>query len=172
MNWTRCARMREPAGQNCRCTRGAVSTSRRCCGRTAIHEPGVDARHAGRDQRLLRQAGAQHRPPDRAGRDANAAGHARKTERDEFWNELLVIWCDIGGKSQRHGGGEIPDRCVEAGDGAGATITTVVQWLGRRQNKTARPKSVSRESAAAPPPTQPALPARRKYLYKRASFFA
>ena len=39
--------------------------------------------------------------------------NARKPERDEFWTQLLAIWCDIGGKP--HGwGGELSDRCVRA----------------------------------------------------------
>ena len=58
--------------------------------------PGVDADMLDCDQRLLQEAAAQLRPPDRAGRIAG--DNARKPARDQCWNELLAIWCELGGK--------------------------------------------------------------------------
>jgi hypothetical protein len=58
--------------------------------------------------------------------------NARKTERDEFWTTLLVLWCDIGG--QPHG--LAAARFLIAASkpvGADATIKTVSQWLQRRK---------------------------------------
>jgi hypothetical protein len=56
--------------------------------------------------------------------------NARKTERDEFWTTLLVLWCDIGGKPH----GSAAARFLIAASkpvGADTTIDTVLQWLKR-----------------------------------------
>jgi len=58
--------------------------------------------------------------------------NARKTERDEFWTSLLVLWCDIGGKPH----GLAAARFLIAASkpvGADASINTVLQWLERRK---------------------------------------
>jgi hypothetical protein len=58
--------------------------------------------------------------------------NARKTERDEFWTTLLVLWCDIGGKPH---GLAAAHFLIAASKpvGADATIKTVLQWLERRK---------------------------------------
>jgi hypothetical protein len=64
---------------------------------------------------------------------------ARKTGRNQFWNALLAIWCELGGKPN----GVAAARFVIAASeplGAGDSIETVVKWLDR-QRKT--PKSVT-----------------------------
>jgi hypothetical protein len=58
--------------------------------------------------------------------------NARKTERDEFWTTLMVLWCDIGGKP--HGLAAARFRIAASKPvGADATIDTVLQWLKRRK---------------------------------------
>jgi hypothetical protein len=64
--------------------------------------------------------------------------NARKIARDGCWNELLAIWCELGGKATGKAtasflivaskpvmGSAVPD------------IASVMRWLERRQNKTA-----------------------------------
>ena len=75
--------------------------------------------------RLIEQAGSR--------RD-----NARKTARDQFWNELLAIWCELGGKPTGSGGGALPDRCVEAGDGAAQSRHRVGRAVARRRQSKAR----------------------------------
>lgn len=61
---------------------------------------------------------------------------ARKTDRNQFWNALLAIWCELGGKPR----GVAAARFVIAASepvGAGDSIETVVKWLDR-QSKTAK----------------------------------
>jgi hypothetical protein len=58
--------------------------------------------------------------------------NARKTERDQFWTDLLLLWCDIGGKPH----GLAAARFLIAASkpvGADASINTVLQWLERRK---------------------------------------
>jgi hypothetical protein len=68
---------------------------------------------------------------------------ARKPERDVFWTDLLLLWCDIGGKP--HGlaaarfliAASKPTVSADASIktkkpvGAGASIKTVLRWLDR-----------------------------------------
>ena len=65
--------------------------------------------------------------------------NARKTDRDNCWNKLLEIWCDLGGKPS----GAATARFLRAASkpvmgSAIPTFTSVVQWLNRRQNETVR----------------------------------
>jgi hypothetical protein len=67
-------------------------------------------------------------------------GNARKTDRNSFWNQLLAIWRDLGGKERGVAAAHflmvasLPMRA-----GAVPTFASVVQWLERRQKKTAKP---------------------------------
>jgi hypothetical protein len=63
--------------------------------------------------------------------------NARKTERDEFWTSLLVLWCDIGGKPH----GLAAARFLIAASkpvGADASINTVLRWLERRKESVSK----------------------------------
>ena len=63
--------------------------------------------------------------------------NARKTERDEFWTTLLVLWCDIGGKLH----GSAAARFLIAASkpvGADASINTVLRWLKRRKESVSK----------------------------------
>ena len=63
--------------------------------------------------------------------------NARKTERDEFWTSLLVLWCDIGGKPH----GVAAARFLIAASkpvGAGASVKTVLRWLVRRKESVSK----------------------------------
>ena len=63
--------------------------------------------------------------------------NARKTERDQFWTTLLVLWCDIGG--QPHG--LAAARFLIAASkpvGADASINTVLRWLERRKESVSK----------------------------------
>ena len=63
--------------------------------------------------------------------------NARKTERDEFWTGLLVIWCYIGGKPH----GSAAARFLIAASkpvGADASINTVLRWLKRRKESVSK----------------------------------
>jgi hypothetical protein len=63
--------------------------------------------------------------------------NARKTERDEFWTDLLVFWCNIGGKPH----GLAAARFLIAASkpvGADASIKTVLQWLQRRKESVSK----------------------------------
>jgi hypothetical protein len=64
--------------------------------------------------------------------------NARKTERDEFWTSLLVLWCEIGGKPH----GVAAARFLIAASkpvGADESIKTVLQWLQRRKETVTKP---------------------------------
>jgi hypothetical protein len=63
--------------------------------------------------------------------------NARKTERDQFWTTLLVLWCDIGGKPH---GLAAAHFLIAASKpvGADATIKTVLQWLQRRKESVSK----------------------------------
>ena len=52
--------------------------------------------HTEGDERILWDAVALPRPSDRAGRIA--ASQRPKIARDRCWEELLTIWCDLGGE--------------------------------------------------------------------------
>jgi len=63
--------------------------------------------------------------------------NARKTERDEFWTSLLVLWCDIGGKPH----GVAAARFLIAASkpvGAGASVKTVLRWLERQKESVSK----------------------------------
>ena len=93
-------------------TRGARSTSKMSRPHS-YPQTGVDARHA--DTRpattspsccapsTARSSKAETRP---------ATTHARPNAR--VLDQLLVIWCDIGGKPSGSGGGALPHSCVKA----------------------------------------------------------
>jgi hypothetical protein len=98
--------------------------------------PGVDA-----DMVILtrnyfwRLARNLDRQIEQAGR---REGNARKPDRDQCWNDLLAIWCELGGKPS----GAATARFLKAASkpvmgSAIPTFTSVVQWLDRRQNKVA-----------------------------------
>ena len=63
--------------------------------------------------------------------------NARKTERDEFWTSLLVLWCDIGGKPH---GLAAAHFLIAASKpvGADASINTVLRWLERRKESVSK----------------------------------
>jgi hypothetical protein len=74
--------------------------------------------------------------------------NARKAARDNCWNKLLEIWCDLGGKPS----GAATARFLRAASkpvmgSAVPTLTSVVQWLYRRQNKTVRTVAKPRQVA-------------------------
>jgi hypothetical protein len=57
--------------------------------------------------------------------------NARKTERDEFWTTLLVLWCDIGGKPR---GAAAARFLIAASKPVGdANIKAVLKWLELRK---------------------------------------
>ena len=58
-------------------------------------------------------------------------GNARKPARVVYWNELLAIWCKLGGKAT---GIEAASFLVAASEpvGASASIEAVAKWLDRR----------------------------------------
>ena len=73
---------------------------------------------------------------------------ARKTDRNQFWNELLAIWCELGGKPSGKAAARF---LIAASKPVGATprspakasrrsleeeIKTVERWLQRHQSKT------------------------------------
>jgi hypothetical protein len=63
--------------------------------------------------------------------------NARKTERDEFWTDLLVFWCNIGGKPR----GLAAARFLIAASKsvrADASINTVSRWLERRKERVSK----------------------------------
>jgi len=63
-------------------------------------------------------------------------GNARKTDRNWFWNQLLAIWCELGGKES---GAAPADFLMLASlpvmGSAVPTFTSVMQWLERRRNR-------------------------------------
>ncbi len=65
------------------------------------------------------------------------SGNARKTARDHCWNELLAIWCHLGGETT----GEAAANFLIAASkpvmrSAVPGLASVLRWLRRRQNKT------------------------------------
>ena len=65
--------------------------------------------------------------------------NARKPDRDEFWNELLAIWCELGGKPSGKAAANFLIAASKPVMGSAVpTLKSVVQWLERRQNKTAK----------------------------------
>jgi hypothetical protein len=61
-------------------------------------------------------------------------GNARKPARDQCWDELLVIWCELGGKpSGKAAGSFLLAVSTPVMGSAAPNIAAVVQWLKRRQ---------------------------------------
>jgi hypothetical protein len=63
---------------------------------------------------------------------------ARKIDRDQYWNELLAIWCELGGKAT---GAAAADFLMLASLPVMSVVpphASVVQWLERRQRKVAK----------------------------------
>ena len=70
--------------------------------------------------------------------------NARKTERDEFWTSLLLLWCDIGGKPH----GLAAARFLIAASKsvrADASINTVLRWLERQKESVSKRITLLRE---------------------------
>ena len=68
---------------------------------------------------------------------SRSGDNARKTDRDQFWSELLAIWCELGGKPTGAAAADFLIGRVEAGDGAQSPSINVDRAMaGRRQNKT------------------------------------
>ena len=63
--------------------------------------------------------------------------NAPKTERDEFWTTLLVLWCDTGGKPH---GLAAAHFLIAASKpvGAGASVKTVLRWLERQKESVSK----------------------------------
>ena len=65
--------------------------------------------------------------------------NARKTARDQCWNELLAIWCELGGKPSGAAAASFLIAASKPVMGSAVpTLKSVVQWLERRRNKTAK----------------------------------
>jgi hypothetical protein len=65
--------------------------------------------------------------------------NARKNARDQCWNELLAIWCELGGKPTGKAAATFLIAASKPAMGSAVpTLTSVVQWLERRQNKAAK----------------------------------
>ena len=62
---------------------------------------------------------------------------ARKPERDEFWTDLLVLWCDIGGKPHGLAAANFLNAASKP-VGADANITTVLRWLDRQKESVSK----------------------------------
>jgi hypothetical protein len=83
--------------------------------------------------RMIDQAGSRQR------------GNARKSARDQVWNELLAIWCEFDGKET----GTAAARFLRVTSlplmgSAVPDIPSIMRWLKRRQSKPAMNKSVMR----------------------------
>jgi hypothetical protein len=64
--------------------------------------------------------------------------NARKTARDNCWNELLAIWCELGGKaSGKATAGFLIVASKPVMGSAVPDITSVMRWLERHRDKTA-----------------------------------
>jgi hypothetical protein len=64
---------------------------------------------------------------------------ARKIDRDKYWDELLEIWCGLGGKA--HGAAAADFLILASKPVMGSALPpfeSVVQWLERRRRKAAR----------------------------------
>ena len=63
--------------------------------------------------------------------------NARKTERDEFWTQLLLLWCDFGGEPS---GRAAASFLIAASKpvGSGASIQTVLRWLDRQKENVSK----------------------------------
>lgn len=76
---------------------------------------------------------------DRQIKQAGSRGdNARKPDRDHCWNELLTIWCELGGKATGKAAACFLIAASKPVMGSAVpNITSVMRWFERRQNKTA-----------------------------------
>lgn len=99
--------------------------------------PGVDADMLGATREYFAKLA---RNIDRQIKRAEQRGaNARKTDRDQCWEELLAVWTDIGGKP--HGAAAADYLILASRPIMGSAVPShaaVVQWLDRRRQKAAK----------------------------------
>ncbi|WP_426615367.1 hypothetical protein [Bradyrhizobium sp. McL0616] len=84
---------------------------------------------------------------DREIEKANQRGdNARKADRDDYWNELLAIWCELGGKASGKAAASFLGAASKPVMGSAVPdITSVMRWLERRQSKAVANKIVTKK---------------------------